>query len=216
MQFTDTLITYLQLSSCSSQTHWSPTSSYLRAVHRHTDHLSPGIFVQFTDTLITYLLPTYQTTHRYSPDDCKFLTTTALNLIAISREFWTDPVSKRVFSHNRKPANYVQPNLSLIWSLSCCLKLCDTDIRELLTPRHYAWHLWRHCSHSSIRHQALKAQGLLYAPPGLRSKILLSAHTVWLYVLYRYVVAQLVEALRYKPEGRGFDSRWYHWNFSLT
>ena len=29
-------------------------------------------------------------------------------------------------------------------------------------------------------------------------------------------MAQLVEALRYKPEGRGFDSRWYHWNFSLT
>jgi len=30
-----------------------------------------------------------------------------------------------------------------------------------------------------------------------------------------YAVAQLVEALRYKPEGRGFDSRWCHWNFSL-
>jgi hypothetical protein len=29
-------------------------------------------------------------------------------------------------------------------------------------------------------------------------------------------VAQLVEALRYKPEGRGFDSRWFYWNFSLT
>jgi len=29
-------------------------------------------------------------------------------------------------------------------------------------------------------------------------------------------MAQLVEALRYKPEGRGFDSRWCHWNFSLT
>ena len=28
-------------------------------------------------------------------------------------------------------------------------------------------------------------------------------------------VAHLVEALRYKPEGRGFDSRWCHWNFSL-
>ena len=26
-------------------------------------------------------------------------------------------------------------------------------------------------------------------------------------------VAQLVEALRYKPEGRGFDSRWCHWIF---
>jgi hypothetical protein len=26
-------------------------------------------------------------------------------------------------------------------------------------------------------------------------------------------VAQLVEALRYKTEGRGFDSRWYQWIF---
>jgi hypothetical protein len=31
-----------------------------------------------------------------------------------------------------------------------------------------------------------------------------------------YAVAQLVEALCYKPEGRGFDSLWHHWNFSLT
>jgi hypothetical protein len=31
-----------------------------------------------------------------------------------------------------------------------------------------------------------------------------------------YVVAQSVEALRYKPEGCGFDSRWGHWNFSVT
>jgi hypothetical protein len=30
------------------------------------------------------------------------------------------------------------------------------------------------------------------------------------------LVVQLVEALRYKPEGRGIDSRWCHWNFSLT
>jgi hypothetical protein len=35
--------------------------------------------------------------------------------------------------------------------------------------------------------------------------------------LHAYIgVAQLVEALRYKPEGCWFDSRWYHWNFSLT
>ena len=26
-------------------------------------------------------------------------------------------------------------------------------------------------------------------------------------------MAQLVEALHYKPEGRGFDSRWCNWNF---
>jgi hypothetical protein len=35
-------------------------------------------------------------------------------------------------------------------------------------------------------------------------------------VLSSSAVAQLVEALRYKPERRGFDSRWCHWNFSLT
>ena len=29
-------------------------------------------------------------------------------------------------------------------------------------------------------------------------------------------VAQLVETLRCKSEGRVFDSRWCHWNFSLT
>jgi hypothetical protein len=29
-------------------------------------------------------------------------------------------------------------------------------------------------------------------------------------------VVQLVEALRYRPEGRGFDSRWGLWDFSLT
>ena len=29
-------------------------------------------------------------------------------------------------------------------------------------------------------------------------------------------MTKLVEALRYKLEGRGFDSRWCHWNFSLT
>jgi hypothetical protein len=30
-----------------------------------------------------------------------------------------------------------------------------------------------------------------------------------------YTMAHLVEALRYKPEGRGFDSQWCYWNFSL-
>ena len=26
----------------------------------------------------------------------------------------------------------------------------------------------------------------------------------------------MVKALRYKPAGRGFDSRWCHWDFSVT
>jgi hypothetical protein len=51
------------------------------------------------------------------------------------------------------------------------------------------------------------------------------AHSPMLYLItaatttttnWGYAVAQMVEALRYKPEGRGFDSRWCHRNFSLT
>ena len=30
------------------------------------------------------------------------------------------------------------------------------------------------------------------------------------YYYWGHTVAQLVEALRYKPKGRGFDSRWCH------
>jgi hypothetical protein len=30
-----------------------------------------------------------------------------------------------------------------------------------------------------------------------------------------YAVAQLAEALRYKPEGRGLDSRWGCWDYLL-
>jgi hypothetical protein len=31
-----------------------------------------------------------------------------------------------------------------------------------------------------------------------------------------HAVAQVAEALRYKPEVLGFESRFCHWNFSLT
>jgi 2-keto-3-deoxy-L-rhamnonate aldolase RhmA len=31
-----------------------------------------------------------------------------------------------------------------------------------------------------------------------------------------HVVAQLLQALRYRPEGRRFDSRCGHWDFSWT
>ena len=37
-----------------------------------------------------------------------------------------------------------------------------------------------------------------------------------LLLLLWHAVAQLVEALRYKPEGRGFDSQCFQYNFSLT
>jgi hypothetical protein len=34
--------------------------------------------------------------------------------------------------------------------------------------------------------------------------------------MWGHVVVQLIVALRYKPEGRGIDSPWCHWNFSLA
>jgi len=30
------------------------------------------------------------------------------------------------------------------------------------------------------------------------------------------IIINQVKALRYKPAGRGFDSRWCNWNFSVT
>ena len=36
------------------------------------------------------------------------------------------------------------------------------------------------------------------------------------YELMWQAMGQLFQALGYKPEGREFDSRWCHWNFSLT
>jgi len=41
--------------------------------------------------------------------------------------------------------------------------------------------------------------------PIIRS--LFSLHSALVYV---------IKALSYKPAGRGFDSRWCHWNFSVT
>jgi hypothetical protein len=34
--------------------------------------------------------------------------------------------------------------------------------------------------------------------------------------ILEHAVAQLVEALLYKPESIGLDPRWRHWNFSLN
>ena len=56
---------------------------------------------------------------------------------------------------------------------------------------------------------------LLYGPPDLT--FINSAFCPQsVYMWGTLLVAQLVEALRYKPEGLGFDSRCCHWIFSLT
>jgi hypothetical protein len=57
----------------------------------------------------------------------------------------------------------------------------------------------------------------VFAPSGWCTGI----ETCWGFMYNTYTsigaaVAQLVEALRYKPEGRGFNSRGCHWKFSLS
>ena len=47
------------------------------------------------------------------------------------------------------------------------------------------------------------------------SKFKLNILNTWCKTTSGHPVAQLVEALSYTPGGRGFDSRWCHWNFSL-
>jgi hypothetical protein len=36
---------------------------------------------------------------------------------------------------------------------------------------------------------------------------------IYIYIYMGHAVAQLVEAQCNKPEGRGFDAQWCHWNF---
>jgi hypothetical protein len=76
------------------------------------------------------------------------------------------------------------------------------------------------CLHVTPRLNDSVAQGKMYWFQSLTYSLvqLISA----LVRIYRYVfmyikhaVAQLVEALRFKPEGRDFRSRWCHWNISL-
>jgi hypothetical protein len=46
-----------------------------------------------------------------------------------------------------------------------------------------------------------------------------SVTTVICFILLYYSGARggvVVKALHYRPAGRGFDSRWCHWNFSVT
>ena len=57
---------------------------------------------------------------------------------------------------------------------------------------------------------------VLYLPSVLHVMLFCPCNMFRTFTLAGHAVAQLVEALRYKPEGRGFDSRWFNWNFSLT
>jgi len=60
--------------------------------------------------------------------------------------------------------------------------------------------------------------GIQSGATGMISLGLTTTEVTWGMAISKFghVVAQSVEARRYKSEGRGFDSRWRQWNFSLT
>ena len=68
---------------------------------------------------------------------------------------------------------------------------------------YYAQHLCRFAEHNVIRR-------ILYI-------FIMCPLILLLYFIGQWgALGGAVESLRYKPEGRGFDSRWYHWDLSLT
>ena len=72
----------------------------------------------------------------------------------------------------------------------------------------------RHCIPEGIFKFITSFQICLFCTKGYITVIIIVHHIVKFGG--GHAVAQLVEALHYKSEGRWFDSRWCHWKFSLT
>jgi len=83
---------------------------------------------------------------------------------------------------------------------------CSRFIKYLKIKIWELWKLYIVFHHSKIRSMCWLAS---YTERGCMSAFCLSS-------CIGVAVTQLVESLRYKPEGRGFHSRWCHWIFSLT
>ena len=94
-----------------------------------------------------------------------------------------------------------------------------------LDPVIHCYHVLRVCSvwllhHAKKRHVPTYMRLDKYitlskrlAASGEEHPIFFASNTT---LMWGHAVAQLVEALRHKSEGRSFDSRWCYWNFSLT
>jgi hypothetical protein len=87
----------------------------------------------------------------------------------------------------------------------------------LIVPLFYStfWHL--HVSAVACQHFIfIRFQTYVTILPILHTFSILYIYTTFISLYIILLVAQLVEVLRYKPEGRGINSRYYHWNFSFT
>ena len=112
-----------------------------------------------------------------------------------------------------------------IWCLAknCCwvwVKCASALWWIFLAPDcHVILCLWRYASQGLLR-ISNKNAGYRVALQTVRTVyntvLIEKSDKYHLYLVTGVAVAQLVEALRYKAEGRGFESRWCHGIFSLT
>ena len=99
-------------------------------------------------------------------------------------------------------------NITFIRSLPALL----TFLRNMLTSFHTVKTAVAGCSETSVRSYQTTRFHTRERNLGPKIKKIHQA----LSEKTGHVVAQLVEALSYMPEGRGFDSRWCKLDFSLT
>jgi hypothetical protein len=113
-------------------------------------------------------------------------------------------------------ANAVSPTTLHTPNIYFQSKLC----KARLTP---------HCTILQVKvymHFTTRNKCLLYSQPemyklsnlrGANVKLVLSDIYIYIYIyIYGARGGVVVKALRYTPDGRGFDSRRCHWNFSVT
>ena len=86
-----------------------------------------------------------------------------------------------------------------------CLRRADHSSRRVLPTavRRCVW---------SRKPQEWRSRNPLWVAAPIKKNIYIH---IYILVVSGHAVAHLVEVLRYKPECRGFDSQWCHWNFSL-
>jgi len=100
------------------------------------------------------------------------------------------------------------------------LVLCNSQCSHSDATRHTEWrcsllpstaHAFTYCHRFVFYGTSLETFWYTYVYIFFRT--LATFKVVLLKYLIQNAVAQLLEALRYKPEGWGFDSRWCHWDF---
>jgi hypothetical protein len=117
------------------------------------------------------------------------------------------------------PQPTAPPHTSLLIEVACLISKMKLITRHLLCIVHSVWYVCNGCTSKHIfplRHYWERIMCKKQFEAFIKSNSFNINGFKIVYVSMGYAVAHLVEALRYKPEGRGFDSRWSHWNFSVT